>query len=314
MTFFPEGTDLDRGRLFGTTGSTPAAGSSPFLEDLVKIATAASRAQAGDFIWIGHQPHGHEPRESTRVSARLGFGSQGIMLTPRAAQSIIIAFQSGFSQFAAGHVDTRLKRWVSEARRLGSAACFLWPPLGSYTEHVTECAPEYFSTGQTRPSLWSCKWSCPGTRPTHDPQGRPKRLIAFTAAGFQETVATLPASAFETTGLHWRTFLDPPAAGPGDAATTDRATQRAKRQARNHQTRLKLRNYAESAGEAFMSWTNLAPMVDARLKRVILHRAWSGKQPPNRRQPRRSCPTRAGGPQEQSAGGFCHHATKYSFL
>lgn len=87
-----------------------------FCSDLVKLVTQAHRFGKGEFIWIGYQMHGHEPREKTKCHlGRFGFGSQGIMTTKKAAKRIGMLW-SGFAR--PGHIDVLLRSGALTAKGL----------------------------------------------------------------------------------------------------------------------------------------------------------------------------------------------------
>ena len=67
----------------------PADHVSEFLVDSVKISTAAHRHGIGDFMWMGHQPHGPEPHHKPVHAPRLGQGSQFVMITQKGARSFL---------------------------------------------------------------------------------------------------------------------------------------------------------------------------------------------------------------------------------
>jgi hypothetical protein len=213
MKFFEHGIipgrDDEAVSSIGRSGfEVPTGMGSLFCSDLVKVATAAHRIGKGDFIWFGYQPWGHEPRKKVVTWPRLGFGSQGIMLTKTAACSFKVYLSSGFKR--AGHIDTLLKEWCCQSERFpGGGSYFVWPPVGSYQEHLRECCPGMFKDEESRPSCWHQDWACPGTRPMHDPMHRPKKLMLPVDKGAQEELTKLENKDVEGSELHWYTWLDP---------------------------------------------------------------------------------------------------------
>jgi hypothetical protein len=213
MEFFPQGiipgrSDEAVSSSKASSHKIPAGMGSIFCSDLVKIATQAHRIGKGEFVWFGYQPWGHEPRKKAVTWPRLGFGSQGIMLTKKAARSLKAFLNSGWKR--AGHIDVLLKHWTCRIEEFaGGGSCFVWPPVGSYREHISECCPDHFKESEARPSCWHQGWACPGTRPLHDPRGRKKQLMLPVEKGHQQVLAELYDKDFEGPKLQWTTWLDP---------------------------------------------------------------------------------------------------------
>ena len=212
MEFFPQGiipgrSDEAVSSSKSSNDKIPAGMGSIFCSDLVKIATKAHRIGKGEFVWFGYQPWGHEPRKKSVTWPRLGFGSQGIMMTKKAARSIKVFLSSGWKR--AGHIDMLLKQWCCDSERFsGGGSCFVWPPVGSYRAHLSDCCPDQFKEDE-RPSCWHQDWACPGTRPLHDPHGRPKKLMLPVDKGHQEVLAVMDDGDFVGQKLSWSTWLDP---------------------------------------------------------------------------------------------------------
>jgi len=231
MEFFPDG--LIPGRGDDATSSSkssrvkiPSGMGSIFCSDMVKIATKAHRIGKGEFVWFGYQPWGHETRKTAVTWPRLGFGSQGIMLTKKAARSIQVFLSSGWKR--AGHIDVLLKKWCCDSERFsGGGSCFVWPPVGSYRAHLSDCCPGQFKAEEERPRCWHQDWACQGTRPMHDPHGRPQKLMLPVDKGHQEVLAVLDDKDFEGQKLSWSTWLD-----PGLEMNLVRGTERQKRAGR----------------------------------------------------------------------------------
>ena len=157
------------------------------------------------------------------------------MLTKTAARSLKVFLASGFKR--AGHIDMLLKEWCCDSERLaGGGSCFVWPPVGSYREHLSECCPGMFKEKEARPSCWHQDWACPGTRPMHDPHGRPKKLMLPVIKGEQQVLAVLHDTDFESVQLHWKTWLDPKAE-LNMTAGTDRQKRAGRKQVRELHSR-----------------------------------------------------------------------------
>ena len=74
-----------------------------------------------------------------------------------------------------GHWDLGLLKFL-ENYTCSLKCCYLWPPLGSYIEHVSGCDPT-FAAG--RPGCWGESFACEGTRVADDRHHREKYLAAF---------------------------------------------------------------------------------------------------------------------------------------
>ena len=68
-----------------------------------------------------------------------------------------------------GHIDLVLLDWL---RRDGVAeaakACYVYPSLGGYFEHQSDCDPKNFGDGKTRPAGWETRSNTKGTRVEDD--------------------------------------------------------------------------------------------------------------------------------------------------
>lgn len=181
---------------------------SEFLVDFVKISTAAHRHGVGDFVWMGHQPHGPEPNQKPVHSPRIGQGSQFVMITQKGARSFL-AFLNGKINSKGRHIDQMMKQWMiaSPASEDPVGCCYIWPPMGNYAEHESECCPGSFEAGQVRKSLWDCDWACVGTAPYHDPFRRTKKLVVPPPKGQQQVRFEMDEEAFDGEDYFWRTFF-----------------------------------------------------------------------------------------------------------
>ena len=75
------------------------------------------------------------------------------------------------------HCDLVLKKYFA----LNPAIfCYLSPPLGGHTSHISGCAKEYFT--KPRPDIWGEEWACTGSREEHDwaPHPREKWFCTLT--------------------------------------------------------------------------------------------------------------------------------------
>lgn len=155
--------------------SLEVAGPKTYAEDLVTMVNVAHRAGHGDLVWLGYQPTKHATKEDFSYP-KIGFGSQLIAVTKAAAASIERTFNCPL--WKPGHIDMELLKWCRDIRWSSDKASFIWPPVGSYHTHASECCPKE----GIREDCWKYSWACPGTRPQHDPRNRTKRLWTFSTA------------------------------------------------------------------------------------------------------------------------------------
>ena len=155
-----------------TDESLPNCGFAEDVADMVRIATMCSRYDMGDLIWMSWVPQRAKP-------TRIGHGSQAILMTAAGFESVRRAHEE--KKLERGHIDLKLQKWLlmpGEAAR--AHACYLYPPIGSYTEHASECDPKQFGGAKTRPSGFdSGENPCHGCRCSGDPKGRWKWIYAW---------------------------------------------------------------------------------------------------------------------------------------
>ena len=143
------------------------------VADMIRVATFAHRSGVGDLIWTGWNC-------GTNYPSWLYNGSHGIMVSRAGAQSIARAMEEG--KIERGHIDLVLLDWLRQDGVADEAkACYVYPAVGSYYEHPSECDPANFGgENQTRPAGWE-KTSCSvGTRQQEDDKGqRSKYLVKW---------------------------------------------------------------------------------------------------------------------------------------
>ena len=88
----------------------------------------------GDFIWVSWVPVKNK-------TTRIGHGSALILLTRFGMEAIAHAKRRGLLE--RGHIDLKLQQWLQETGEAERCrACYLYPPIGSYTEHESGCDPK----------------------------------------------------------------------------------------------------------------------------------------------------------------------------
>ena len=218
------------------------------VTDLMRIATMCKRKDMGDLIWVSWVPAKAKP-------SRIGHGSACLLMTKCGMTSIKDARDRGLLK--RGHIDLMLKDWLLQPNESTKAhACYLYPPIGSYTEHASECDPKNFGGIWTRPSGFeSGENPCHGCRLEGDPRKRKKYLIQITP-GWQGR----PWVPFEDEDLlhsylfDWKSWEDESAPWKLGQLKTDDPnpgeTLRAKRLFRKFMKMMAKRNWSNTVFEA----------------------------------------------------------------
>ena len=184
----------------------PNHGFSQDVCDMMRIATMCHRAGWGDFIWASWCPVKAKP-------SRIGHGSQCLLLTKFGFNAIKSATDRNLLK--RGHIDLMLQDWLrnpGEAER--ARACYLYPPIGSYTEHASECDPAQFGGDKTRQSgFFSRENPCHGTRKAGDPKSREKYMYQWRGFDWTARACTqFPSEAvLHSEQFVWRSCEEPTA-------------------------------------------------------------------------------------------------------
>ena len=216
--------------------------------DIMRIATMCHRVGMGEIIWVSWVPKKDKP-------SRLGHGSTCLLLTKMGMAAVSDAKDRGV--LTRGDIDVVLNHWLLKYEEACKAkACYLYPPIGSYTEHASECDPKQFGGDKTRPSGFdSGENPCHGTRLAGDPKGRAKFLLQW-KGGWAERIWTpfLDERVLHSERMLWKSMEDPNAQyslqqwknwhrNPGK-------THREKRLFRQFLTMMMKRNWTTTRGEA----------------------------------------------------------------
>ena len=103
-----------------------------------------------------------------RDEAQFGFGSQFIMMTKSGATTMLESMKKTDELGGTrGHWDLDLK-WFLGIKGPAARACYVVPGIGACVEHVSHCDTAH-GPGWVRPSAWTERWVCPGTRRSQDP-------------------------------------------------------------------------------------------------------------------------------------------------
>ena len=174
----------------------------------------AHRRGRGDIIWACWQPGlaGKKVKDVRYVNS----GAMFVMMTPTGAAAIAaqMAKDAGKSNAAMSpyHFDLCLKAMLAPADSNRRArACYVFPPLGNYTQHISGCDPK-FARGEGRPNCWREGWACPGTTVEEDPQRREKRFLAWKGAAGHEDVGSATVDESVAGHIEWLSWWQ----GEGD--------------------------------------------------------------------------------------------------
>ena len=206
------------------------------VDDLVKIASAAHRAGVGDLVWFSFVPDKAESKKDWS-SPKHGFGSAGIMCTKSAAASILNTFSSGF--WKPNHIDMELKRWAFAETPQCPKASWLWPPVGNFGTHASECC---FQQVGIRSTGWGLPWVTVGVRPSDDVKQEVKHLYKFVKSRWQQVVKTIPEDDFCSWSLWWNSKW-------ADPVEPSAQTERQRRELRRQRSAMSRRWYVDSEAE-----------------------------------------------------------------
>ena len=208
---------------------------SVYAEDMVKIVTMAARKGHGDLVWLGFNG---KKASSAKAKMMVGFGSQLVAITKPAARNLLKFWHNR----RPAHIDVELLAFCNDKKASNDRCSFLWPPMGSYREHDSECCPaEGFRT-----SHWDFNVACQGTRPEHDSKKREKSLMGFVTSGQPRWLHWFGDEKYDAVTATWQTFW-----ALGDADWTGMNSKREKEEARKEKNRLWLRLYTNNEFAAF---------------------------------------------------------------
>jgi hypothetical protein len=170
------------------------------VDDIVKLCNQASRDGVGDLVWLGYNPPEKDQAKQTR-SPKFKYGTQCVALGRRAAAGLLDVL--GSADWRPGHLDDTLKHFCIHNQSPQFGCCWVWPPVGSFRTHPSECVPNM----GVRPGGWDDKLRCPFVRPIYDPNHDDRQLYRFVKKGHAQQIRSLSNTFFEsdTEGL-WRSF------------------------------------------------------------------------------------------------------------
>ena len=143
-----------------TDRKDPNDGLSREVADMLRMCTLAHRNGMGNIVWLGWNGRNDSP-------TWLSNGSTAIAVSKKGGEVIKEAFDAG--KVPRGHIDLKLAEWLRRGEEAYRArACWIYPAVGSYYEHESECDPKQFGYGKTRAAGWALKSASQGTRISDD--------------------------------------------------------------------------------------------------------------------------------------------------
>lgn len=202
--------------------------------DMVKLVNAAARKGKGEFVWLGYNP---TQKGVAWEAPRVKFGTQLMCMTAAAAErmSLIIGKTTPWK---ANHIDMWLLKFCQDFRFSGGSCSYVFPPLGCFGGHESECCPEK----GVRATLWDEPYTAEGTRPSEDKKGqRSKKVYGMLedGKGHVDLLCTLTEDYFTGNSGLWRTYVDLPKIPAKDV------TECVRRRRRREMTVLSLRVHVD---------------------------------------------------------------------
>ena len=247
-------------------------GFSQDVVDLMRIATMCHREGWGNLIWVTWVP-------KKKRRSFIGHGSGCILMTKAGMECVKGAMER--KVLRRGHIDLELQSWLytNDEAQLAHA-CWLYPPIGSYTEHESGCDPKNFGEGKTRPSgFFSGEKPCHGCRVEGDLYWRTKMLYQWKGGGGGGRVEKLfPSdSVLHDAAFDWKSYEEPTAFDDGREQPEKAVmTQREKRALRSFQKRMSMRNWVGTIEEAVcvVEWCILQTLKLYLLMSISEHTVW----------------------------------------
>lgn len=212
--------------------------------DLVKIMNVASRLNVADVFWLGYQPCQKSGNKDTWTSPRVNFGTTLISINQDGAFHLLEAMKN--KRMPPGHIDMELLKFCKDPTLSGIKTGYVFPPIGSYGGHVSECCPDV----GFRTSAWDDTWTAEGTRPSQDKKNsRSKDIYSFWPYGVGRVckLESLDEAYFNRVDGIWRSYIC--LEDEDEAATSSDMVQRHRRR---EKTKLRFRyNQPTPYNEAF---------------------------------------------------------------
>ena len=147
-------------------------GPSEYLEDMVRMVTAASREGLGNLVWLSYDAF---KRKGFRC--RVCHAATLIAVSAQGAKRLLELVET--NQLGnQHHWDIMLLRWLqSHGNEFG--ASYVYPSMGHYQAHLSGSS----DTEGWRDAQWKQEWIQEGTRAGHCPAGRTRWLMGWCEKG-----------------------------------------------------------------------------------------------------------------------------------
>lgn len=217
------------------------------------MCSVASRKQVGDIIWLGYGAGTKSGKDSSWIAPRVKYGTTLVAITKNGARLLHKAMDSKLKKWAPDHIDMWLKKFVQDFEVSDGRCSYVFPPLGSFGTHQSECCPDV----GIRATGWDQDYTQEGTRPSHYPAGPNKKLYAFTDGGRGEVDKAEEFSEhfFDSDEGNWKTFVQP---GLEILRLETGSSTLIQRRHRREKGRLHFRVRAQNTSEVFRNQTQPA--------------------------------------------------------
>ena len=207
------------GGLYGPVSKPTAAeieqvGVSVYLQDMVKMVTAAQREGLGNLVWLSY-----EAKNAKGMKNRVVHGATMIAVSAVGAKKLadVVPDVAVFGRDY--HFDVLLIKYLNKHGNAFGAS-YVHPSIGHYQAHLSQSSDHE----GWRDSRWQNGWVQEGTRPSDAVAGRTRWLLAFTEKG---NVWKRPIHLPERAGEDLRWFTRSPApAGWSEEEQERRLAQR----------------------------------------------------------------------------------------
>ena len=186
------------------------------LRNMVEVCTQAHRLGKGDLVWMGW--NASHPGSSNVKKTVLGFGSQFICISRRAAPAILEAMKNVDLPV---HFDNWLRAELCNAEGLGGSvgACYVVPPVGGYAVHPSTIHGTV-EEPKERMACWDKSWALEGGLsevPKNSSWASKRWLAVFRKKGGGEYLQDVCVPTVDQS-FFWRTQAPPASATAGDPA------------------------------------------------------------------------------------------------
>lgn len=145
-------------------------GVSEYMEDLVKMVTAAHREGLGDLVWLSYDAF-----DRRGSKCRVCHASTLVAVTAAGARKLAEIVPDADVFGKDGHFDVLLLKYLAKhGNEFG--ASYVYPCVGHYQAHLSQSS----DTEGWRNSQWLKNWVQEGTKTSHTPGGRTRWILGWT--------------------------------------------------------------------------------------------------------------------------------------